>query len=60
MVWGFAVHQFASESDSKTRGCESEAYPSHITFMETDHEIISTAILTLPLIHKNQILKVAP
>ena len=33
-----------SASDCRSRGCEFEPQPGHITFMEIDHEIISMVI----------------
>ena len=45
------VHMYA---DCRSRGREFE--PGHITSMEIDHEIISTAILLLLLIEEGQLL----
>ena len=42
-------------SDFRSRGCEFEPQLGHIIFMEIDHEIISTDILTLPLIRKGRL-----
>ena len=36
-------------------GVECEPKLSHLTFMESDHEIISTVILTLLLIQEEQL-----
>ena len=44
-----------SESNCGSRDRKFEPQPSHITFMEIDHEIISTVILSLPLIQEWQL-----
>ena len=38
-----------SETDCRSRGREFKPQPSRITFMEINHEVISTAILPSPL-----------
>ena len=45
----------SSASDCRARGHKFESQLGHITFMETDHEIISTAILSLSLIQEGQL-----
>ena len=42
-------------ADSRFKGRKFESQLSHITFMETDHEIISVVILPLQLIQEGQL-----
>ena len=44
-----------SSSDCKSRDREFESQFDYITFVEIDHEIISTAIFLLPLIQGEQL-----
>ena len=42
-------------SDYRSRGRKFESRLDHITVVEIDHEIISTVILSLPLIQEGQL-----
>ena len=42
-------------SNCRSRGCEIEPQLGHITFVEIDHEIISTAFLPISLIQEKQL-----
>ena len=53
-TWACSTAQL-SVSDCKFRGCEFEPQPVHITFVETDHEIISTAAFHFLLIKEGQL-----
>ena len=41
-------------SDFRSRGYKFESQLSHITFMKTDHEVISTTVLPILLIQEGQ------
>ena len=54
--WLSQVHsKVGSLSDWRSRGHKFESQLSHITFMEIDHEIISTVILPLELLEEGQL-----
>ena len=48
------VSGYRCVSDCRSRGREFDSVPSH-TFVEIDHEMISTVILPLPLIHSRRV-----
>ena len=49
------LNSTVSSTDSRSRGHKFQSHLSHLTFVKTDHEIISNVILPLPLIQKGAV-----